>query len=544
MKKLPRILVAVTLIFGVSLVACEKSSTGTGAKTPVEGGTLVVGATIIDAQLASKNPFFPNNTSVDLINFMYEPLMFFNLIAGTLEPMIATGYEWSDNNMTVTFTIRDGIKWHDGSPLGAEDVVFTYNVLKDFPITDRFSLWKRLNSVTADGNEVVFKFSEAFPSFPFYTNEIRIVPKHIWEAVPSIVDFLDTTPVGSGPFVWSSYTVGTDVQLKANKDYWIGSPKVDNFIIRLYNNASNLTLGLLREDIHAALGGTIAMPSVPEFLSRPNAKIQRAPGLGNWVVAMNLENEMLSDVNVRRAMRMAINTGDLISRGEYDMVYPTSYGFLPAVFSDLMSEKAKEPHVYDPAMAVKLLEDSGYTKGSDGIFQKGGKRLSFTYHNASGAPAQQMEAGMIQQWLLNIGIEVIPRLATWPELTSLLQNGGFDLLQNAIGPPPDPFATLNTTFHSSMTAPIGQNATGMNYFRYRNSKVDVLLDEVANVVDPSVQKQLFGQIQDILIDDVPYLPMYNTGPRVPYYDGTRYSGWVGDAPALSNRAVINIYEVR
>jgi len=457
--------------------------------------------------------------------------------------MIATGYEWSDNNMTLTFTIRDNNRWHDGRPVTADDVVFTYNVLKDHPVTDRFSLWSRISSVTAQGNRVIFRLSRGFPSLPYYTNEIRIVPKHLWENVPSIVDFLNPTPVGSGPFTWGSYTIGTDVQLRAYRNYWLGAPKVDTMVIRLFNSSPNLTLALLRGDVHATWG-TIAMPSVPEFLSRPNAKVQRAPGLTNFVVLMNLENELLADVNVRRAMRMAISTEDLIVRGEYNMVYPTSYGFLPAVFKDLQSERAQQPHVYDPAGAIRILEEAGYTRGSDGIFQKDGRRLSFTYHNASGAPAQQMEAGMIQQWLLNIGIEIIPRLATWPELTALAQSGRYNLLQMGIGFPPDPFAALNTTFHSSMTAPTGENTIGTNYFRYRNPRVDALLDEVADVVDPVRQRQLFTQIQDILINDAPFLPMYNTGPRVPHYDGTRYMGWLEDVPALSNRGVIEIYEVR
>jgi ABC-type transport system substrate-binding protein len=113
-----------------------------------------------------------------------------------------------------------------------------------------------------------------------------------------------------------------------------------------------------------------------------------------------------------------------------------------------------------------------------------------------------------------------------------------------IGFPPDPFAALNTTFHSSMTAPIGTNTIGTNYFRYRNPRVDALLDEVADVVDPVRQRQLFAQIQDYIIDDVPFLTMYNTGPRVPHYYGTRYRGWAQDIPAFANRAVIQIYEIR
>jgi peptide/nickel transport system substrate-binding protein len=515
----------------------------TGSGTPAAGGTLIIGEYVLDSQLAARNPFFPNNTHMGTMNLIYERLMYFNPITGVLEPEIATGYEWSDNYMTLTFTIRDNNTWHDGRPVSAEDAAFTYNVLKQYPVTDRFSLWNKIASVSAQGNKLIFKLSQGFTSLPFYTNDIVIVPKHIWESVPNIAEFLNPNPVGSGPFTWGTYNTGTDIQLKANKNYWRGAPKVDNFIIRMYNNAPNLTLGLLRQDVHATMG-TIAMANLPEFLSRPNAKMQKYAAFNNYQVVLNLENELLADVNVRKAMTLAVNTNDLITRGEYNGVFPPSPGWLPPVFGELLSANARKEHVYDPAGAMKILEAAGYAKGSDGIYQKNGKRLSFTYHNASGAPAQQMEAGMIQQWLLNIGIEIIPRLATWPELTQLAQTGRFNLLQMGIGFPGDPYAALNTSFHSSMTAPAGQSTVGTNYFRYRNPKVDALLDEVSGVVDTAKQRELYGQIQDILIDEVPFLPMYNGGGHVPYYDGGRYSGWVEDAPIFCSRGIIQVYETK
>jgi peptide/nickel transport system substrate-binding protein len=521
--------------------ATGSQTSGTGASGPTTGGTLIIGEFIQDAHMAAKNPFFPANTNDTVLDLLYDHLMFFNPILGELEPELAIGYEWSSDFLTLTFTIRSGSVWHDGKPVTADDVAFTYNVLKQAPTTDRFSLWSRLSSVTAEGNKVIFKLSQTFTSLPLYTSDIYIVPKHIWEALPSIPEERNASPVGSGPFQWVAYNMGTDIQFKANKSYWRGAPKVDSFIIRIYNSSANLTLGLLRGDVHAT-AGTFAMPNMTEFLSKPNAKMQKYAGLNNYMVIMNLENEMLADPAVRRAMRMAINTTDLIVRGEYNGVFPTSIGFLPSLFGELQSENAKKPMVYDPAAAQKILTDAGYSKGQDGIYQKGGKRLSFTYHNASGAPAQQMEAGMIQQWLLNIGIEIIPRLATWAELTQLLQTGRYMLLQNGISFPADPHAALNTSFHSSRTAPTGQTTPGTNYFRYRNRQVDALLDEVSSVVDPAKQKELYGKIQDILIEDAPFLPMYNVGGHNPYYDGGRYSGWAEDAPIFSSRAVINIYE--
>jgi peptide/nickel transport system substrate-binding protein len=280
------------------------------------------------------------------------------------------------------------------------------------------------------------------------------------------------------------------------------------------------------------------------MLQRPSAKIQMYSGLMNFVVAINLEHEVLRDVNVRRAMRLAMNVQELISRGEYDTVVHLGPGYLPEVFGDVISESSKKPHTYDPAGAQKILLDAGYTKGADGIFQKGGKRLSFTYHNPAGSPSQQMQAGMIQQYLLGIGIEIIPRQATGPELTQLLRTGRFDLLQIGIGFPPDPYAALNTSFHSSMTAPTGQPTVGTNYFRFRNSEMDTLLDQASGETDSAKQNQIYQRLQGILESETPFLPMYNLGGKVPYYENVRLGGWISDAPALCYRGLVQIYQVK
>jgi len=513
------------------------------SQAPAQGGTLVIGEYILDTQLAAKNPFLPRNTAQNLLNLMYERLVYFNPISGELEPELATGYEWNADFTQLTFTMNPDAKWHDGQPVTAEDVVFTYEAMKSQEILDRYNMWSRIESVKAEGGKVVFTLSQPYVSLPFYASEIYIVPKHIWEGSSDISQELNEVPVGSGPFIWKSYSTGTDVQLDANKDYWRGAPKVDGMVVNLYNTAPNTTLALLKGDIAATMG-TIAMSSIPELMTKPNAKMQVYAGLTNFVVAVNHENELLSDPVVRKAMAMAVNQTDLITKGEYNGVFPTSPGWLPDVFGDLQNTEAKESLTYDPAEAMELLESAGYTKGNDGIYQKDGKRLSFTYHNASGAPAQQMEAGMIQQWLLNIGVEILPRLATWPELTQLLQTGQYDLLQNGIAFPPDPYAALNTSFHSSMTAPIGTATAGTNYFRYRNSEVDALLDQVSAETDAAKQKEIYTKLQSIIAEDAVFLPMYNVGGHNPYYDGTKYSGWVEDAPIFSTRGVIEIYQIQ
>ncbi len=511
------------------------------AEAPKQGGRLIIGEFILDTQMANKNPYVTTGTwNSTLRQFMYDALTYFNPVDGTTTPALAESWTWNEDFTQMTLKLREGVKWHDGEAFDADDVVFTYNMIKDTTL-DLYGLWKKFESVTGSGNEVVIQCSQKFPSLLSYLSELYIVPEHVWSQAGSVAEFLNETPVGTGPFVWGKYTTGTDIQFTSNKEYWRGAPNLDGIVILMYNSSPNMTLALLKGEVDMTMG-TIAMSSIPELLTKPNAKMQIFGGPNNWVVSMNQENELLQDVNVRKAMCMAVDQQSLITKAEYNGVFPVNTGWLPSLFGEMVNPDANNFLTYDPAAAKAVLEEAGYSLGDDGVYQKDGKRLSFTYHNASGAPAQQMEAGMIQQWLLNIGIEIIPKLATWAELATLRQLGKYDLLQASYGFPADPVAALSSCFHSSMTAPKGEPAPGLNHFRYRNAELDGILDQLSTETDAAVQKDLLYKAQMIVANDYIGLPMYNQGAHTPYYDGTRISGWNDAYPVQSMINFIGLYE--
>jgi peptide/nickel transport system substrate-binding protein len=152
-----------------------------------------------------------------------------------------------------------------------------------------------------------------------------------------------------------------------------------------------------------------------------------------------------------------------------------------------------------------------------------------------------MEAGMIQQWLLNLGIEVIPKLATWPELTSRAQTGDYDLIQLGIGFPPDPYAALYASFSSNMTAPSGEATPGTNYTRFRSEKVDKLLADAKLITDEAERQAAYKEIQKEIGASYCFLPMYNVGGHIPYYDGKGVSGWNLDYPIIRPQSMIEVY---
>lgn len=545
---------AVTAATAVCLSGCGGSS---GSETETEqqseetqteesgettGGVLKFGAQVTDTQLSNLSPFATSGTYTEWYKLVYEQLLYFNEVTGELEPALADSYEWNEDKTELTLQLNEKATWQDGEDFTADDVLYTYNVLKDNPVFDKYALWDKLEEVTADGETVVFKSKDSFVSLPEYISQIYIVPEHIWKNEDAAT-FVNSEPIGTGPFIWDSYTTGTSVTFNAYENYWKGAPKLDQAVLMMYNSAANCTLALLKGEIDCTTG-TIAMSSLPEFTSKENAKLQTYSGLNNFCVMLNHENEQLADPAVRKAMVMAINQEELISKGEYNGVLPTYISWLPDLFGDNVNKEAAESVSYNLEEAQKILEDAGYGKGSDGIYAKDGQKLSFTYYSASGAPAQQMEAGMIQEWLKTLGIEITPKLATWAELSQLAQNGEYDLLQNSIAFPPDPYAALNTTFNSSMTAESGSPTPGTNYFRYRNDEVDSLLQEASSLSDEAQLTEIYHKIQEILAEDCVFLPMYNGSGHIPYYDGTNLTGWTdAEAPIFSTDNLINIRAV-
>nr|WP_186324623.1 ABC transporter substrate-binding protein [Paenibacillus bovis] len=507
-----RILFILMLVLLIGLMmACSKSETSGSKKVQFN-----LGGVINPEQVSNFNPLLATGNWENLFPYIYDPLFFFNQVNGELIPMLASDLgEWSEDKLSYKVKVQSDVKWHDGTDFSGEDIVFTFNALKKDKALDRYQIWgdKRLKDVSVEGDSVVFTLNDLFPSLPYYLTTVDIVPKHIFEKEnPST--YLNKQPIGTGPFVFKSVN-SSAIILEKNKDYYRGAPEIDELVINRFNNSSTLTLALEKGEIQAS-EGTIAMPSLPKLLENDANKLQVYPGLTVFSVIMNNDKPGLNDEAVRRAIQVAIDRQWLIEKAEMDAVFPANPGFLPTVFGDMADEALYEDtnYSFNHNEAVRILEEAGYTKNKDGIFEKDGKELSFVYNMAANAPAQNKEGTMITQWLEEVGIKTTVKLVTWPELTKLAMSGDFDLIQNGISFPPDPQAALEV-FHSKMTAPIGENTSGLNYMRFKDSEVDAWLDE-AFTADEAKRKELYHKIQKKIADQAPIAVMYNVGGHIPY----------------------------
>ena len=183
--------VAIVAAAGMLIAACGSSSTGksatSGSSGAAAGGGQSGSVTIANTQgqtwTCGFNPF---NPAVNSVSFgpVYEPLVFVNALKNQeATPMLASDYKWSADNKTLTFTIRDGVKWSDGQPMSAADVLFTFNLLKQYPALDINAVWSTgLQNVTSTGNQVVLSFDAPAATYFYYVaGQTPIVPEHVWK---------------------------------------------------------------------------------------------------------------------------------------------------------------------------------------------------------------------------------------------------------------------------------------------------------------------------------------------------------------------------
>jgi len=185
---------------------------------------------------------------------------------------------------------------------------------------------------------------------------------------------------------------------------------------------------------------------------------------------------------------------------------------------------AQYNYTYNPAKAVQILTAAGYTKGSDGIFAKGGQRLSFSVINVGGYSDWVAAMSVIQQDLKAVGIQITPQNLALNAFTARLYAGSYQLAYYAQTGGPTPYYEFRQWLYSANSAPIGKNASS-NWERYSNPATDALLNQYATTTDSATQHQIVSQLQQVVLRDVPFIPMTQQVTWYQYNTGS-FTGWV------------------
>ena len=526
------------LLAAVCLPLAAFGGTSKTART-ASSGNAIGGKLVIDNESGSTwtchfNAF---NPAVNLTSngFVYEPLEFVDILKtgpGAVTPWLATGSQWSNGFKTLTFTIRQVVKWSDGQPFSAADVVYTFNAMKHDKAIDLNALWTAdggpLKSVVLKGaNQVVFTFSSSSqPYFYYVANMTPIVPAHIWSKLnqTKLDAFNDPSPVGTGPYLVSS-CAPQNIKYVRNAHYWqstSGHPvpaiqEVD-YPAFLSNTPANLFLA----QGQAQWGGQY-IPSVQSFYVAKNPAHRHIwyPPVLNVSLIPNFQNPLLGQLAVRQALALAINRATVARLGEGgEQQAGNQTGVILPTYKSWYNSSL--PTVgYDPAKAQQILKSAGFTKNSSGIFAKNGKSLSFTIKTISGYSDWDASLAIITQELKAVGISVTVQDETSSPYTTDLQGGHFQLAYAGSGGPapiagPSPYYELRGLL-------FGGNIGSTNYSHFKSAAVDTLFNSYS-AASPSQQLQIIHQVEKVMVTQIPFIPV-TEGVDWYQYDTTKISGW-------------------
>jgi peptide/nickel transport system substrate-binding protein len=519
-------------LLAAALAACSGSSSSPSSGSGSASGPSGV-LTISNEQgtlwTCSFNPFNPSNLAQGItFGQVYEPLAFVNTLqSGKATPWLATAWAWSDGNKMLTFTIRNGVKWNDGTPMTAADVAFTFNLMKKFPTLDPNSVWSVLSNVTQQGNQVVMTFkSAAVPYFYYIADQIPIVPQHIWSTIANPVSYADAKPVGTGAFTVNPCSA-QNITYIANPHYWQpGEPKVAKVLYPAFtsNDPANTYLATGQ-----AQWGSQFIPNINSFYtSKSPDNHYWFPPIANVTLIPNLTVPGLDNVAVRQAMAYAIDRNKVSQIGEYGYEPPANQtGIVTPTFASWEDTSAagQYNYTYNPAKAKQVLTSAGFKMGSNGIFASpSGKPLSFTVINIGGYSDWVASMQVIQQDLKAVGIQITSDNLSQNDFLSRLYNGDYQLAYNNQQGGPSPYYEYRQWLYSANSAPIGKQASS-NWERYSNPATDALINQYATTTSKAQQQQIVDQLQQVLLQDVPFIPV--TEEVAWYqYNTSKFTGWV------------------
>lgn len=438
-------------------------------------------------------------------------------------PWLAESWKSSEDGLTWTFTLRDGVKWHDGQPLTADDVVFTfrYFAVKPNPWSSAaVDVIKEIERV--DERTVRLTLTRSYA--PFLRNvigSIPIIPEHVWEQVEDPKKFVDEKAlIGSGPYRLISYNKAEGAYLyEANDDFWLGPPYVERIeMVPVGDELLALKQGEVDEAGISGIVSAATQDLVKAFQEDERFDIITAPGEWNLVLYFNMERGVpFSDKSFRQAVAYALDLQTMVNQVLFGDGLPGTPGGL-APSNPWMNPDIK-PYPYDPGKAKALLEEAGYVDSDgDGVLETpDGKPLKIELLYANWYSPRPAE--MIKTWLADVGIEITLKLVDRVTSDQLTSEGQYEMALVGFGGRGGDPDMLRTQLSSQSKSPSFTRVRG-----YHNERFDELVAKQLAEIDEEARREMVYEIQAILAEDVPTIPLYHPN-RNEIFDKTVLDAW-------------------
>lgn len=431
-----------------------------------------------------------------------------------LEGEIASGWTVDERGTTYTVKLRKNVTWHDGAPLTADDVAFTYALIQNPDAKSPLaSSWQGITVTAVDPTTVTFKLPSLLSAFP-YSMVNGIVPKHILKGVPisqlRSVAFNTNRPVGSGPFKWEAIEVSGDtpeerqqrIALIPNESYVNGATKLDKYIVRSFQQEKDLIDAFKKRELNAAAGLT-SMPD--EFKDDQSIRDYNIPLSSQVLVFFRTNADILNDGKVRQALSYGLDTSQVLTQ--------IGRPVLPSNSPLLRGQVGYDPAIVQKTnninQANRLLDEAGWKVGANNIRYKDKVKLSYILTTQDNSSYKTVADELKKQWA-KIGVDVIIAPQKDDELQSLIAQHSYDALLYgiSIGPDPDVFAY----WHSSQADLRSPNH--LNFSKYGSIPADKALEAGRTRSEDAARTIKYKSFLEAWTNDAPAVALYQ--PRYLY----------------------------
>ena len=444
--------------------------------------------------------------------FIYETLIQLDNETFEYKPLLASSWSVSSDHLQFTFYLRKDVRWHDGVPFTAGDIIYSYNMIQD-PNVDAAVFRTSYRDVTKvealDDFTVRFTYKKPYFRALLVCGGIPIVPRHVFDNGGDFNSHpAGRTPTGTRPFMFKDLKTKEKIVLERNPRYWGTPPKLKGIVFRIIEDQIVPFQELKKGEIDIAEIRSIQWErgiNSQKFKGQFNRAKYYLPSFS--YIAWNMRRPFFSDRRVRHAMSMLIDKEKIAQKllfGHVVLVEGEQYIFGNAY------DKSIKPDPYNPAAAEKLLEEAGWIDhDNDGMRDKDGLAFKFDFYYAAGSAFASRLASMMREDLLKLGIEMELRGLEFNALSRLLEERQFDAITLAWSVPleNDPYQL----WHSS------QVDKGSNHVGFSNEEADRLIEKIRIEFNKEARNELFKKLQKVLHDEQPYTYLFNPASLVVYH---------------------------
>ncbi len=457
-------------------------------------------------------------------NVIFEPLAMVNAVGeNETTPWLAEKVEWNDDFTQLTVTPRAGVTWNDGEEFTADDIVFSFDLIRNTPALDTGNL--QLTDIVKDGGNVVLTFAESKFVKQAQVLHTSMVPEHVWADVADPTTETNPEPVGTGPYTLESFS-SQSVTLEARDDYWGGDLAVPTLYYVSYNDNTALTTALANGDADWAQA---FIPNVKSaFVDKdPEHNVFWAANvMAPDVLFLNHQRKPFNDLAFRQAVNIVIDRSahTEIAREKAGPELSSVTGLPTPVGEQYIApEYQGKELVMDVEGARAILKDAGYTWADDALIDPDGEPVSFTLEVPQGWNDYVTGISLIaDQVTKSLGADAkvsTPDADTW---WANKRSGDFDAIMHWTDSGTTPYDLYSDTMDGRWLL-TGENVD-YNFGRYENPRATELLNTYATAATDEERTAALEEIQRIFVEDVPVIPV-GTHPVLGEYNTRNYVGW-------------------